>query len=263
MAQTFDKLDQPAPLARSVIDLVLFDQVVTDDFAPVVAADPRGIRVGLAPQFFLQRVDEEVERITMTAVDRLRTAGVAVIETDVPEILAQALPTAVTIIAYDARVGMTNYLAEQNTGVDPAELLSTVGPNTQAMFARFPVPAREEYEAALRIRVELRAVLQQYFADHAFDALVFPPTPTPAPLQGDHCMVGIRGAHVPVVVAKGSNPAVGSVGGLPSLVLPAGLTRGGLPVGLEFAAARGSDRRLLSMGLCLESILGPIAAPPL
>ena len=29
MALTLDKLDQPAPLARSVIDLVLFDQVVT------------------------------------------------------------------------------------------------------------------------------------------------------------------------------------------------------------------------------------------
>jgi hypothetical protein len=32
---------------------------------------------------------------------------------------------------------------------------------------------------------------------------------------------------------------------------------------MEFAAARGSDRRLLSVGLCLESILGTIAAPPL
>jgi mandelamide amidase len=103
MAQTFEKLDQPAPLPRSVGDLVLFDQVVTDDFAPVVPADPRGIRVGLAPQFFLQRVDNEVELITLAAVDRLRAAGVAVVEIDLSEILSQALPTAVTLIAYEAR----------------------------------------------------------------------------------------------------------------------------------------------------------------
>ncbi len=122
MAQTFDTLDQPAPLARSVTDLVLFDQVVTDDFSPVATADPRDIRVGFAPQFFLRTVDEEVERITLAAVDRMRAAGVTVIETDVPEILAQALPTAVTLIACDAPVGLARYLAEQDTGVDPEEL---------------------------------------------------------------------------------------------------------------------------------------------
>jgi indoleacetamide hydrolase len=262
MPQTFDKLDQPAPLARSVADLVLFDQVVTDDFSPVVTADPRDVRIGYAPRFFLRTIDDEVERITLAAVDRMRAAGVTVVETEVPEILAQALPTVVTLIAHDAPLGLARYLAEQNAGVDPAELFSTTGPNTQAMFARFPVPPREQYEAAMRTRIELRCVLQQYFFDHALDALVFPCTPTAAPTQGDHPLVEIRGAQVPIVEARGSNPAVGSVGGLACLVLPAGLTRDGLPVGLEFAAARGTDRRLLSTGLCLESVLGPVVAPP-
>jgi Asp-tRNA(Asn)/Glu-tRNA(Gln) amidotransferase A subunit family amidase len=261
MAQTFDKFDQPAPMARSVGDLVLFDQVVADDFAPVVAADPRDIRVGIAPQFFLQRVDDDVEQITLTAVERLRAAGVTVVETDISEILAQALPTAVTIISYEAPAGMANYLAEQNTGVDTEGLLAQTGANTQAMFASLSIPPREVYEEALRTRVELRAVLQQYFADHNLDALMFPPTPTPAPRQGDHSFVEIGGVSVPIVVARGTNPAVGSVGGLASLVLPAGLTPAGLPVGMEFAAARGNDRRLLSIGLTLESMLGPIPAP--
>jgi indoleacetamide hydrolase len=263
MAQTFDKLDQPGPLARSMSDLVLFDQVVTDDFTPVPAADPRDIRIGFAPQFFLQRVDDEVERITLAAVDRLRAAGVTVVEFDLPEILARALPTVVTLIAYDAAVGVAVYLVEHNTGIDPAELVSQSGPNTQAMFARFPPPPRQQFEAALLTRLELRAVLQQCFADRALHALMFPATTTAAPLQGDHDTVEIRGVRVPIVVARGSIPAVGSVGGLASLVLPAELTRAGLPVGMEFAAARGDDRRLLSVGLCLESILGPIAAPPL
>jgi mandelamide amidase len=261
MVQTCDKFDQPGPLARSVNDLVLFDQVVTEDYAPVVAADPRGLRIGVVPQFFI--VDEEVEQIMMSAVDRLRAAGVSIVETALPQIMAQALPTAVTIIAYDAPRGLAKYLAEQKTGVDPEVLLSEVGQNTQATFARFPVPAREEYEAVARTQVELRGVLDRFFADQALEALMFPPTPTPAPLQGDRGVVEIRGVQVPIIVARGSNPAVGSVGGLPSLVLPAGITTDGLPVGVEFAGVRGSDRRLLSMGLCLESILGSIAAPSL
>jgi Asp-tRNA(Asn)/Glu-tRNA(Gln) amidotransferase A subunit family amidase len=34
-----------------------------------------------------------------------------------------------------------------------------------------------------------------------------------------------------------------------------------LPVGLEFAASSGRDRALLSLGLALEPVLGPIPAP--
>jgi Asp-tRNA(Asn)/Glu-tRNA(Gln) amidotransferase A subunit family amidase len=46
-----------------------------------------------------------------------------------------------------------------------------------------------------------------------------------------------------------------------SLVLPAGITSSGLPVGLEFDALSGNDRQLLSLGLSLEKVLGPIPNP--
>lgn len=263
MAQTLDKLDQPGPVARSVRDLVLFDQVVTADFAPVHVADPHDIRVGFAPQLFWHRVDEEVERVTLAAIERLRSAGIAVTETDVPDILGQALASGATIIAHDAPIGLANYLAEQNTAVDAAELIAQLGQNTQAMLARLPRPSREQYEWALRTRVDLRSALRRFFAENALDALIFPPAPIPPPPQADHATIDIRGVQLPVVDAMGKNPSVGSVGGLASLVLPAGLTRSGLPVGLEFAAAAGGDRHLLSVGLRLESILGQVPAPPL
>ena len=46
-----------------------------------------------------------------------------------------------------------------------------------------------------------------------------------------------------------------------SLVLPAGITLSGLPVGLEFDALSGNDRQLLSLGLALEKVLGPMPSP--
>jgi Asp-tRNA(Asn)/Glu-tRNA(Gln) amidotransferase A subunit family amidase len=53
-----------------------------------------------------------------------------------------------------------------------------------------------------------------------------------------------------------------SCGGAPGLVLRAGLTAAGLPVALEFDMLPGDDLKLLSLGLALEPVLGPIEPPP-
>ena len=37
--------------------------------------------------------------------------------------------------------------------------------------------------------------------------------------------------------------------------------RDGLPVSLEFDGPAGTDRELLALGLAIEAVLGPIAAP--
>jgi mandelamide amidase len=48
---------------------------------------------------------------------------------------------------------------------------------------------------------------------------------------------------------------------LASLVIPAGLTPSRLPVGMELSALPGADRALLSIGLSIEKVWGPIPAP--
>jgi mandelamide amidase len=73
--------------------------------------------------------------------------------------------------------------------------------------------------------------------------------------------VEIRGQKIPLYIAMSRNISLGSCASMASLVLPAGTTSSGLPVGLEFDALSGNDRQLLSLGLSLEKVLGPMPSP--
>ena len=123
--------------------------------------------------------------------------------------------------------------------------------------------APEAYQAALRRREQITAAAVDYFRAFRLDALAFPPVLMPAFPQGDPSAVEVAGKKVDLFEAIGRNIALGSCVGLACLVLPAGMTADGLPVGLEFDAPPAGDRRLLALGLSLETSLGPIRPPRL
>jgi mandelamide amidase len=85
---------------------------------------------------------------------------------------------------------------------------------------------------------------------------------TPALPVGVEADISVRGAATTVRTAMLRNTVHASCGGAPGLVLSAGLTAAGLPIALEFDMLPGDDPKLLSLGLKLESVLGPIEPPP-
>src|SRR5258706_12995713 len=70
MPLTFDRFDTAGPLARSVRDVVLFDDVETGDPTPVTAKRLDTIRLGLS-DFLLGALHPDTERIALAAIDRL------------------------------------------------------------------------------------------------------------------------------------------------------------------------------------------------
>jgi hypothetical protein len=66
--------------------------------------------------------------------------------------------------------------------------------------------------------------------------------------NSDGCCKGIQ------QVAPGSNV------GVPGLSVPMGMTKSGSPVGFALDGPKGSDRKLLTIGLTLEALFGPIPA---
>jgi mandelamide amidase len=48
---------------------------------------------------------------------------------------------------------------------------------------------------------------------------------------------------------------------IPGLTVPAGLSKDGMPVGLEIDGPAWTDRRLLAIGLTMESVLGRLPPP--
>ena len=261
--------DQVGPHARSVADLVLFDSVVSRQPPLAAAASLRGVRLGVAREYWYAGLDPEVERITASALHRLESAGAILVEAPLPGVASLVDHATDQIQNHDVRLALARYLATYAAPVDLEQLIEQASPDIQAVFRSYVLPGGENFVpepvyAAARDRYlpELKRAYRDYFAQHRLEAMVFPATRVPAPLIGEETTLDIAGHAVPFEDAVARNIAPGSTAGVPGLVLPAGLTAAGLPVALEFDAPAGSDRSLLALGAPLEQALGRIPAPP-
>lgn len=261
------RIDVVGPMARSVADLALFDAVVTGDEPRLPVRSLDGVRIGVAPSYFLSSLDPEVERLTHSALRRLREAGAILVWAELPSLLDAAMFDGVNLVAADTLPSVIRFLEEYRTGLSFEALYAQFSPDVKDLFDSWALPGAEEHPTRAEIDTAIerlpmfRRAMQQYFHDHRVEAIVFPPVPMPAPPVGQDDEVEIRGSKMPLWIAMAHNIAPGSCAGMPGLVLPAGLTKGGLPVGLQFDAMPGSDRELLALGLSLEKALGPIPAP--
>lgn len=268
--------DQVGPHARAVADLLLFDAAVTGgpDNAPSHAPPPapplKGVRLGVVRAFWFAGLDAEVERIADAALERLREAGVELVEGELPELAHLIQLTTDPVQNHDVRPSLTRFLRDYHAGVTFEELLARASPDVRRLIEPAITPGSADfvpdaqYQEIVKVHLPaLRALYQSYFARSGVAALVFPTTMLPAPPLGEEDMeVVVRGRRMPLDEAMARNIAPGSTAGLPGLVLPAGLTANGLPVALEFDGPAGTDRRLLELGLALEAVLGRLPPPP-
>ena len=261
--------DQVGPHARTVGDLALFDSVVTGDWSPLTPTELKGMKLGVGRNYWFTGLDGEVERVTNQALKKLETAGVELVEADMPELARLIELTTNPVQLHDVRFALAKYLAEYGAGVTFDQLISRASADIQRDF-RDLLPGGKlfvgeaEYHAVLDQHLpRLKELYRQYFARTGVAAIVFPATMIPPPLIGEDVEVSIGGKKVPFETAVSRNIAPGSTAGVPGLVLPAGTASGGLPVALEFDGPTGSDRSLLALGLSLERVLGAVPAPKL
>jgi Asp-tRNA(Asn)/Glu-tRNA(Gln) amidotransferase A subunit family amidase len=119
------------------------------------------------------------------------------------------------------------------------------------------VDAAPIYKAAME---QARPALSRHFADafqkNGIDALLAPTTPHVAVAQGPDA------SGLPTFLLFIRNTDPGSNAGIPGLTVPAGLGPStGLPVGLSLDGPRGSDERLLAIGMAMEKVLGRTPPP--
>jgi len=260
--------DQVGPHARSVADLALFDSVVANDRRALEATALEGVRLGVVRDYWFTDLDPQVERLTDQALARLEGAGAKIIDTQLPGLAALIDLTTDAIQNHDVRVALANYLKEYGTGLDLDTVVARASPDIQRIFRRDVLPGganfvTESAYAAARDRhlPALHRLYQEYFARTQVTAMVFPTTLVPAPRIGEEATVEVGGRPLPFDRVVARNIAPGSTAGLPGLVLPVALTPTGLPVSMEFDAPAGNDRALLSLGLSVERVWGPLPAP--
>jgi mandelamide amidase len=174
------------------------------------------------------------------------------------------------VALYEAYDDMVRYLATYKTGIDIHQLVAGIAsPDVKGTYDALVIPrklpgpdntlvdARPLYQQAIKVhRPALQKLYRDTFARHRLDALVFPTVPVVA------LAATPESSSLPNFGTMIRNTDPGSNAGVPGIQLPVALgATTGLPVGLEFDGPKGSDRRLLAIGMAAEAVLGRPPAP--
>jgi len=266
--------DVAGPLARSVEDLAIVLDIVSG-FDPKDAAtqvtqsmpmprfheqlagmDLDGIRFGRLDSYF-ERAGGATRRSIEQALEWYEQQGVEVVDVEIPD-LASLIGRS-GLIGHEFREDLNQYLAlflsEDIRSLNDIVDLGLYHEAVQGVLtrSRASVLNQEAYQAALAARIELREAIEQVFAEHQLDAIVYPTI-----------------AETPVFVGEsqpGNNCSISANSGLPALSMPAGFTENGLPVGMELLGKFFEDAQLLAIANRFETDVAsrraPSTTPPL
>lgn len=261
--------DTAGPMALCMADVALLDGLITGEQA-LPAVELKALRLGVVPDFWAN-MDDEVASVMATVRQQLEAAGVSFVEVNDMEIMALNNAVGFPVVFHEARPDMEDYLATQGPGISIEELRAAIAsPDVAGIYDTFVLPRKAMdtdgnivdsaplYEMAQNTgRPALRAHYRALFERNRLDAFIFPTTPIVAPLARPDVSEPQNFA----LLIQNTEPSASA--GLPGIQLPVGLgAQTGLPVGLELDGHAGDDRRLLAIGIALESILGRIAPAP-
>jgi len=260
--------DTVGPMAQTVADVALLDSVLTGGRVPSPAS-LSGVRLGVHRAYFFKDLDPDTRAITEAALDKLRRAGVTLVELDMPDLQKTNDAASFPVALYEAYDDLKAYLDKYQTGLSVEQVAAKIASkDVKATYDGLVVPrklpapkgvvdAAPAYAAAMReARPALLKIFDDAFQKHGIDALIGPTTPAVAVAQGPEA----SSLETFVLFIRNTDP--GSNAGIPGLTIPAGLgPRTGLPVGLSLDGPRGSDQRLLAIGMAIEDVLGRTPPP--
>lgn len=262
--------DTAGPIARDMADVVLLDGVLAGTAMREVPASLDGLRLGVPRGYFYENLDPGTRALMDAALKQLDEAGVTLVEADLEGIGELNHKVSFPVVLYEVLRTLPEYLE----GTSPAVSLQDVIENTASpdvagalgsaigedmkVGTEDDAISEETYRQAVdEFRPQLQGLYRDYFEQHDVEAVIFPATPLPARLiEGSVESVMLNGEAVSTFPTYIRNTDPGSNAGIPGLTVPVGVTPEGLPVALELDGRAGSDRRLLAIGLALESVLG-------
>jgi len=260
--------DTVGPMAQTMADVALIDSVVTGRRLPGPAL-LRGVKLGVYRAYFFKDLDADTTAVTNAALDKLTAAGATIVEVDMPELQKLNDSVSFPVALYEAYDDLKAYLAKYQAGVSVEQVARMIASQDVkgtydglVLPRKLPAPngvvdAAPIYKAAME---QGRPALLKHFTDtfraHGIDALLAPTTPHVATAQGPEA------SSLPTFLLFIRNTDPGSNAGIPGVTIPAGLGPStGLPVGLSLDGPRGSDERLLALGMAIEQLLGRTPPP--
>jgi indoleacetamide hydrolase len=260
--------DTAGPMARTVEDLVLLDNVITGRKSKVAPARLKGMRIGVHRAYFFKGLDTQTEKLTLAALEKMKAEGAEIVEVEMPGLAELNNKVSFPVALFEGNVDLARYLKKYGIPLDVKGVAAQIkSPDVKGVFDGMIVPGapkampREAYNAALATRPMLQQLYSETFEKNRIVALAFPTTPLPAAPIGDDEKTKLNGQDVPTFPTFIQNTDPGSNAGIPGITVPIGRTQAGLPVGLELDGPAGSDRKLLSIALALEQLFGRLPPP--
>ncbi len=251
--------DTAGPMARSVADIVLLDQVLSGQRHNLSAGSFKGKRIGVPRGYFFDVLDPEVARLVELALEEMAGLGAILIEADIAGVMGCNPRVGRPIATGEVIRDLPDYLGKYAVNIRISEVLQQVAsPDVRAAIQyQFNPENRADIEKAYQLAInhskpELARNYQQYFDDNQLDIIAFPTVLVAPPPIGEDETINLAGSRAPTEATLLHNSGPSTIVGLPGLSVPVGLTDAGLPVGLELEARAGEDDHLLAIGLTWE-----------
>jgi indoleacetamide hydrolase len=260
--------DTAGPMAATVADVALLDRIIAGGGA-VAPANLKDVRLGVV-KTMLANLDGDTESAFRTALDKLKSAGVTVVDVEMPKLGELNGKVGFPLALYEAYDDVTAYLKKSGTGVTIEEVVKSIAsPDVKGTYDGLVIPrklpgpnntvvdAKPAYDDAMKTaRPELQSLYKDTFAKNKLDAIVFPTVPKVAiAAQPDSSSLENF-----LLFIQNTDP--GSNAGIPGIQIPVALGASSkLPVGIELDGPAGSDRRLLAIGMAMEKVFGRLPAP--
>jgi mandelamide amidase len=260
--------DTVGPMGQTVADVALLDSVITGG-RPPAPAPVSGVRLGVYRGYFFKDLDVDTRAVMEAAFEKLRRVGITIVDVEMPDLQKTNDAASFPVALYEAYDDLKAYLAKYQTGLSVEQVAAAIASkDVKATYDGLVVPrklpapngvvdAAPAYAAAMRdARPALLKIYTDTFQRYGIDALIGPTTPAVAATQGPEA------SSLPTFLLFIRNTDPGSNAGIPGLTIPAGLgSSSGLPVGISLDGPRGSDQRLLSIGIAIERVLGRTPPP--
>ena len=260
--------DTAGPMAATLADVALLDRVIAGGGA-LEPASLKGVRIGVE-KTMLANLDNDTEAAFRASLDKLKSAGVTVVDVEMPKLAELNGQVGFPVALYEAYDDMVAYLKGTGSDITIEELAKRISsPDVKGTYDGLVVPrklpgpnntvtdAKPAYDAAIKTaRPALQALYRDTFARNKLDAIAFPTTSKVAIASNpDSSSLANFGLFI-------QNTDPGSNAGVPGIQVPITLgTSSKLPVGLELDGPAGSDRKLLAIGMALDKLFGRLPPP--
>ena len=236
-------IDSAGPIARTVADCALLDQVLAAETGGIAApAELRGLRFAVPKTVFQDDLSRAVAGAFAKALARLSTAGATIVELPMAEFAqAATVSSRGSLVSAEAFAWHRRWIKDGAGQYDP-RVITRIRPGETMSAA--------DYIDLLQLRQRFIRTIDAVAGD--YDAMLMPTTPDTAPTiaeasKDDESYFRFNGRML-------RNTSIVNAFDGCALSIPC-QDPGSAPVGLMIAGTQNSDHRILAIGLAVEEVV--------